>query len=784
MDKTSLFTKTGLTSKEAEELLKQYGPNVLPEPPRATVLKIFLRQFKNFFVYMHFAAVVLAYLIGHLRDALLILAILVVNGALGFYQEFKAEKAAVALKSFIVHISRVVRDGREKQIETSKLVRGDLIIVEEGLKIPVDARLVEAVNLAFNEASLTGESEIVRKSLSENLIYAGTTCVSGRGRAVVLETGARTKLGEIAKGLTEIERPETGLEKDIRKIGLQFTLAAVLGALILVGVNLYQGYSLEKTLLVGVSLLVAAVPEALPAVVTLSLSLGLVRLAKQKAIVRKLSAIETLGRVEIICTDKTGTLTENRMKIVKIWTEGRIIDFESPGFQLKPDDRLPVVKILEAGILTNSASLVLADDHKKFEVLGDQTEGAFLLLSEDLKIETEGFKFKRELSCEFNFEPSLKIKSGIWGGEIFVKGAPETVLAKSAYFLDEGGKRLVTEKLFLELEAAYRNLAAAGLRVIAVASRKLTENEAGKIKEEKTAIEREKFEKGLTLLGFAGISDPVRLGVAGAVREAGNLGVETVMITGDNEYTALTIAREIGLSKKGRGGEIVLTGEVIKKLNEAELISAAGKTSVFARIEPEQKLKLVEVFQKMGKKVAVTGDGVNDALALARADCGLAMGLSGTDAARDASDVVISDDNYATIVAAIKEGRLIYENIFRAIKYLLIGNFGEIVTIVVTPILGLPNPLSATQILFINLVTDSLPAFILASNVVPRKMKPVAAYGVDFKVLVFFGSLIGVLTIAAYKLALFSGWENMASNVALTSLIILHISVAGVLWKK
>lgn len=624
---------------------------------------------------MLMAGAVLSFILGDRLDGILILAIIVLNAILGFVQEYKAEKALAALKQMTVGMVRVLRDDLATEIPSTQLVPGDVILLEEGDKIPADAQVLEVMHLEVNEASLTGESLPVEKNTgSENQIYMGTIIAHGRATARVTKTGMHTKFGAIAAKLGEIKDEETPLEKKMVILGSQLGLVALGSAGIIFGLGFLRRDPLFESILTAISLAVAAVPEGLPAVVTITLAVGTQRMVRQRSILRKLSAIESLGSVTVIATDKTGTLTQNDMRVTDVWHKGA-----------------PLTELIRVGVLCNNASLSQTEGAGVPTVIGDKTEGALLLLARDHDKEPDTFTQTGKRIEEFAFTSTLKMMSVVWKEgnhtEILTKGAPEAILAASTLTPEEKKR----------VEKAFRSFARRGLRMIAFGKRNITWNYQS----------REEVESKLTFLGFVGIADPARSEIVPAVVKAKRAGIETIMITGDNELTAAAVAREVGLLT---AGDEVLTGSQFASLTDSQARITLRKTRIVARATPEDKYRIVKLLQGMGHVVAVTGDGVNDALALKQADVGVAMGITGTDVAKEASDMIITDDNYASLVVAIEEGRTIFDNIKSTTKYLIGCNLGEIGAITGGVLLGWPYILSPLHILYVNLATDGLPA--------------------------------------------------------------------------
>lgn len=676
---------TGLSDQEAEKRLVQYGPNEIVDRPRTTPLAIFVSQFTSLLIILLVIAATASLFLGDVLDGIFILLIVILNGILGFVQEYKAEKAIAALKKMTVSSVRVIRGGIEHKIDSKLLVPGDVIILEEGDKVPADCVLLESLHLEANEASLTGESMPVEKNHEDEEkkhIFLGTTIAKGRTKALVEETGMQTKFGSIAASLSSIAEEETPLQKKLGVLGKQLGGLAIAASAIVFFIGYFSRQPLIEMILTSISLAVAAVPEGLPAVITITLAIGMQRMAKKKAILRKLSSIEALGATTLIATDKTGTLTKNEMRVVKIWTNA--------------NTERAAHELLIAGVLCNNASLVYKEDHGSYDVLGDTTEGALLLLASDKGVTAEQLKQDGSVAEEFAFDPTLKMMTVVWNknGKLttYTKGAPESVLAKCSD---------LTTKTKDTIEQSFQEFAREGLRVIALAQKNVAH----------VPKTREDAESKLSFIGFVGIADPAREEVKDAIKLAQFAGIRTIMITGDNELTARAIGVKIGLMQKN---DEVITGYQFAELSDQQALERLPIIRIFARTTPDQKLRIVQLLQRLGHVVAVTGDGVNDAPALKQSNVGVAMGITGTDVAKEASDMILTDDNYATLVTAVEEGRTIFDNIKSAIKYLVGCNIGEILAVVIGMVLGWPLILTPLQLLYINLVTDGLPAIALA----------------------------------------------------------------------
>lgn len=741
--------KKGLTNTEAKQKLAQAGPNQLPSKKTYSVIKLLSSQFKNLLVWLLIFASILSFVVGDAIDGWLILTILLLNVALGFWQEFKASKELEALRKLEVAYSRVYRDGRQVQISSVEIVPGDLVVLEAGDRIPADGNLIDSFEMYVNESALTGESLPVVKTgeKGENELFFGTNVSAGRGLLRVEKTGVNTKFGKIALTLSEVEEEKTPLEITLNGLARNLGLIAIFVAILVFGIRVFQGFEIVETLTSSIALMVAAVPEGLPAVVTVLLAFGVRKMYSKKTLVRKMSAVESLGATSVICTDKTGTLTKNEMTVRKVSASEKVL------------------KDLELNaIVCNSSSLVLKQDHGTFDILGDTTEGALLLWVKDKGLDYEQIRAEGKILEEEPFNLAKKRMSVLWESEgkvrLFSKGAPESILPLCK----------LTDKELMKAESDYKEMASTGLRVLAFASLNVQEKKSG----------IEKLEKDMEFLGLIGIADSPRLEAKNAIYKARRAGIVTVMVTGDNELTAKAIAKEVGLLQQG---DEVITGSQLDELSDEELKLRIEKIRVFARVIPEHKLRIVRAYQSLGKVVAVTGDGVNDALALKQAHVGVAMGITGTDVAKEASDIIILDDNLATIVTAIEEGRRIYNNIFKVVKFLVTGNLSEVLVIVGAALIGLPAPLTATQILWINFVTDGFPALSLAADdasantmkTLPRSVsKSILDFGA-LKFISFFAGLIALITLGSFVYAYYNISIEAARSTAFTLIVFLQM---------
>jgi len=719
----------GLSSSAAAARLQQYGSNELKEKNRKSAVRILLEQLKGVLVIILLAAAFINGAILHeYLDMAVILVIVVLNTLLGFWQEYKAEEALAALKKLAAPNVRVRRDGAVREISAKELVPGDILIIETGNIIPADARLILTAGLRVQESTLTGESEPVEKDHTftptddcvpadrKNMVFMGTVVTMGRAEAVVTATGMHTELGKIASMLAEVKEDQTPLQKRLAKLGFVLALSAVLLILIVAAVSFLNNPDIVITIKTAISMAVAAIPEGLPAVVTISLALGARKLFRKNSLIRNLPSVETLGSVTVICSDKTGTLTRNKMTVTKLAFAGKAYTIEELAKKNIISARPYAALQLLGGSLCNDTAV--NTEKNEPALTGDPTETALAaagikagLVKPELEAlfpRVDELPFTSERKCMTTVHkytgPSAWDKpfDTLFGNHdagyfAVTKGAVDALLEKCASVF-KGGKTVeLDDRLKQELQAQNRGLAADGMRVIGVALRPL---------KKKRAKISESIERGLVFIGMSGMIDPVRPEIKKAVSTCKKAGIRPIMITGDHPLTAVAIARKIGIIRDNT----YLSGSELSRMNEDELLEVCKSVSVYARVNPEHKTRLVDALQKQGQVVAMTGDGVNDAPALKSADIGVAMGIAGTDVSKQAADMVLLDDNFATIVGAVKEGRTIYDNIKRFIRYILSGNIGEILVMLFGPLLGLPLPLLPLQILWINLVTDGAPA--------------------------------------------------------------------------
>ncbi|WP_026559407.1 calcium-translocating P-type ATPase, SERCA-type [Bacillus sp. J37] len=800
MDTIHSDRDVGLTNKEVQKRTQKFGLNELKEADRPSAIIIFLNQFKDFMVLVLLAATLISGLLGEYIDAIAIIAIVIVNGVLGFFQERRAERSLEALKELSAPQVTVLRDGNWEKILSKELVPGDIVKFTSGDRIGADMRLIDTKSLEVEESALTGESLPVQKSTQPiagenvglgdltNMVFMGTLVTRGSGIGVVIGTGMNTAMGQIADLLQNAETMETPLQRRLEQLGKILIVVALFLTLLVVSIGVLQGHDLYNMFLAGVSLAVAAIPEGLPAIVTVALSLGVQRMIKQNSIVRKLPAVETLGCASVICSDKTGTMTQNKMTVTHVWSGDQVWNITGTGYHPhgeflrdgKPVDA-PKTKtlqqILTFGSLCNTATI--KENDGQYHLDGDPTEGALLVAAMKAGLRKETLLKNFEVIEEFPFDSSRKMMSVIVRDKsrnqfVVTKGAPDVLAGVSKYILWNERQENFNSKYDTKVKQAIESLASQALRTIAVAFKPLKSNE--KIN---TSFEAE---RDLVFIGLQGMIDPPRPEVKQAVKECRDAGIKTVMITGDHIITAKAIAQQLNiLPQNGK----VMEGKDLSDLSVEELEEIVDDVYVFARVSPEHKLKIVKALQSRGHIVAMTGDGVNDAPAIKAADIGISMGVTGTDVAKEASSLILVDDNFATIKSAIKEGRNIYENIRKFIRYLLASNVGEILVMLFAMLLALPLPLVPIQILWVNLVTDGLPAMALGldkpegdlMNRKPRHPKEgVFARGLGWKV-ISRGFLIGIVTLAAFMIVYYRNPDDLAyaQTIAFATLVMAQL---------
>ncbi len=726
-------TEKGLSNKEAERRLQEFGPNELIERKGTSPLKIFLGQFRDIFVIMLLIAIGISVGIGEFVDAATIVVIVVLNSVVGFVQEYRSEKAMEAMKKLTAPKARILRGGTEKLILSREVVPGDIVLLEAGDRIPADARLLEVVDLKTDEAVLTGESTAVDKSLGvldqktpvadqRNSVFMATHVTYGRGKAVITSTGMGTEFGKVAEMVQAVETVETPLKQKLAKFAKKLGIIIVIVTAVIFCLELYELFILGTSSIgaiidafeTAIALAVSAVPEGLPAVVTVSLALGSRQLAKRNALIRRLSSAETLGATTIICSDKTGTLTKGEMTVRKIYVDKKLINVTGSGYESKGDFLLNGVSIdptenLDLSLLLRASTLCSNASYNGRNVIGDTTEGALIIAAAKagmIKTDLDG-NYPRLQEVPFTSERKrMTTVHRSPKGEVFayIKGAVEMILERSTSVIEDGKAVKLTKNVREQILKTNEEMASQALRVLAIAFKELPRTETKKHVEEN-------LERDLVFIGLAGMIDPPRDEAKGANDLCRKAGIKTVMITGDHKLTAVAIAQELGMMTKD---DMVLTGAELDNLSDEEFDKIVEKATVYARVSPEHKLRIVRALKEKGHIVAMTGDGVNDAPALKQADIGVAMGITGTDVTREAADMVLADDNFATIVTAVEGGRAIYDNVRKFSFFLLRSNFDELLVIGLFALLGLDLPLSASMILWINLVTDGGPALALS----------------------------------------------------------------------
>ena len=742
--------KMGLDEEEAIKRVEIYGLNKIENKKSESILVRFLKQFNDFMIIILIIASIISAGISYIEgsneyfDSIIIIAIVIFNAIMGLLQESKAEKAIESLKKMSAPMAKVKRNGKIINIENERVVPGDVVILESGSFVPADCRIINAYNLKIEESSLTGETTSVNKISNtifekeipigdmKNIAFGGTIVTNGHGEAIVTETGMNTKVGKIAQMIISDEAPLTPIQKRLEQVSKGIGTACLIICFVIFVIGIMKKTEPLEMFMTSVGLAVAAIPEGMPAIVTIMLSIGVTRIAKKNAIIRKLPAVETLGSSRIICSDKTGTLTQNKMKIV----------------QIKGDKDF----ILELGSMCTECNIIY--DNQKIYAEGEATEVAIVNCALDNNINKDSLYEMYPKVNEIPFESSRKLmttihrlNNGMY--RVITKGAPDVLLYRCSNYVEGNSIFKLKEEKKEEIQNKNNKMAGKALRVLAVAYKDV---DALPSKIDSLSVENE-----LNFVGLIGIKDPIREGVIEAIQTCRKAGIKTVMITGDHIITAKAIAKEIGILK---GVDIAITGQELDKIPQIELEKNIMKYSVFARVSPEHKVRIVKAFQSTGAVVAMTGDGVNDAPALKNADIGIAMGLNGTDVAKNAADMVLTDDNFVTIVESVKQGRCIYENIRKCIRFLISTNIGEIVTIFVGMLLGMPSPLLAIQLLWINLVTDSIPGIALGlenpdKDIMNKKAidpkKGIFADGLFGKIFAE-GFMIGILTLVAFSI--------------------------------
>lgn len=744
------FTR-GLSTREAEKRVKTYGLNELKHNKKKSPVLIFLAQFNDFLVWVLIGATIISGFIGDKADAITILIIVIVNAILGFVQEFRTEKSLEALQELAAPTCKVIRDGNIKVVSSKELTIGDLVVLEAGDRIPADGTFIDAANMVVDESLLTGESVGISKDTTKgkNSGFMGTIVLKGRGLIIIDAIGMKTEMGKIANLLDNIEEDKSPLRERLDSLGKILVVMCIVVCLIVTILGIIRGNDITEMFLLGVSLAVAAIPEGLAAIVTVALALGVGKMLKRNALVRKLPAVETLGCTSVICSDKTGTLTQNKMTVKEILVNGRI-------YELDKEKIYDCEKLKEAFIYCNDANYNYEIKDIEKAVMGDPTETALVKAFYKDSKELQKFVEKSKRVYEISFDSTRKMMTVIMnenGKETcYMKGAPERVLEKCNSVLENGKVKPLTYQKKKQIYSYIEAMSNRALRCIAAAYK------------EENLVKNESVECDLIFLGVAGSMDPPRIEVKDAVLKCKMAGIKPIMITGDHKNTALAIAKSINICNSD---DQAVTGDELEKMSDSELVKKVNKIRVFARVSPNHKLRIVRAFKKNNNIVAMTGDGVNDAPAIKEADIGVAMGISGTDVTKEAAAMVLMDDNFATIVSAVEEGRVIYDNIRKFIRYLLSCNLGEVLTMFLASLFYLPNPLTPIQILFVNLATDGLPAIALGVDPPdkdimrqsPReKNEGIFARGLWEKIIVR-GSLIGVCTLLSFMSGRYYGMD-------------------------
>lgn len=792
----------GLSNEEAVDRLQEFGPNQLPDKKRVSPLTLLINQFSSFIVWTLIVAAIIAGFLGEWIDATAIGVIVILNGILGFFQEFQADKSLAALHKMATLSSKVIRNGKLHTLPSEMVVPGDLVLIEAGDRVPADGRIIQSIELSTQEATLTGESMPIHKITEllekpnlpigdrKNMGFLGTVAVSGKGYMIVTETGLQTELGKIASYLQEGKEEQTPLQVRLEELGHRLVWIC-LGIVALVFVlGFFRGKPFIENLLISVSLAVAAIPEGLPAIVTIALSIGVRKMARRNALVRKLPSVETLGCTTVICTDKTGTLTQNEMMVRSIWVNDSFVDVFGVGYNPDGDFKVKDVKInlqdnpelimaLKIGTLCNSAELH-QNAEKEWCIVGDPTEGALLTVAGKAKLFKQELEQRNPILGEIPFDSERKrmsiARKTEEGPILFIKGATDIILEHAESILLKGKVEPLTDKHKKSILDANDHLASQALRIIAVGYRPLSQD--SKI--------NSSMEDKLILVGLFAMMDPPRPKVKKSIETCRKAGIKTVMITGDHKETAIAVAKELNLMKEGT---LAVTGAELEQMNDQSLTDKVRNIAIYARTSAAHKLRIVRAWKSQGEVVAMTGDGVNDAPAIKEADIGVAMGITGTDVTKEASDMVILDDNFSSIVNAVEEGRGIYDNIIKFVNYLMSSNIAELLVILIGMLVGFKDPLgnffislSAVQLLWLNLVTDGFPAIALgldpvdptAMNRPPRKSSD-SILSLRFSLQLFLtGFVIAIGTLVACHFGL-SQSAGLAQTMAFTTLVVLEL---------
>jgi len=709
----------GIRDEEAKSRLEKYGKNIIEDDQKINVVKIFLQQFNSVLIYVLIASCIISIFITHYIDAGIIFVIILLNGVIGFVQQYRAEKAVRELKKILTHHAKVLRYGKLKKILSEEIVPGDILTLSEGDKVLADCRIIQSYDLEANEAILTGESFPVLKDIEKikedtilaernNMLYSGTTIVGGSCKCLVVSTGMDTEFGKIAGMIKKLESEETLMQRKLNKFATHITIFTLILSAIIIGIGLFFGVEKYELLLTAVALAVSAIPEGLPAVITIGLAIAAKKMSKNNVIIRRLAAAESLGSITIICSDKTGTITEEKMRVTKMFVDNKILDKEN-NFLIFKNNKILLDKdkdaydLVKTSVLCNNSRFEVREKidgniTEKYDILGDPTESALVLSALDLGVNKKILSEDEPRVKEITFSSHRKMMSIIRDNGrtnvIYSKGAAHVIIEKCATELINGQIKKITNERRIELIKISEKLESEALRVLGFAYRHVSKNEKNP-------------EQALIFLGLIGMQDTPRKEVRNALLSCKNAGIKVKMITGDSVMTAKEIARQVGIEGK------IVSGQELEKMPDERLIREIDEIGIFARTSPEQKLRIVEVLKIKGENVAITGDGVNDTLALKKADIGVAMGIRGTDVAREVSDIILTNDNFSSIVKAVEEGRIVYDNTKKITKFLIAVNFSELLLVTIAIIMRLPLPLLPIQILWMNLVTDSIPALAL-----------------------------------------------------------------------
>ena len=747
--------ESGLSELEAVKRLKQNGENKLENTKKQSAVILFFSQFKDVMVLILLAATAVSAFMGEIYDALTMIAIVLLDAILGFVQEYKTEKTLEALEAMTSPSAVVIRDGKKQKIDATKLVVGDVILLEAGDRVPADAKILEQSDLRCDESMLTGESEDVKKT---DFTYMGTAVTKGTAVCEVVATGMNTEMGKVSRLIEDAGDDKTPLQKKLGRLGAVLSMICIGVCLVVAAAGILRGEPVFDMLMTGITIAIAAIPEGLPATVTIALALAVRRMLKQNALVHKLHSVETLGCTTVICTDKTGTITQNKMSVVSVWANGKDYDFTEKIIRKGDEhDFGNIMELLKCGVICNNATLSLTDEKVN---LGDPTEIALLSAGAKLGLTKETLKdFVRVSEVPFSSEAKMMSVFAKHKGETvcYSKGACDVILDRCDTVMSDKGAVPITRRMRNEIYSAADRYAENALRVLAFSVRS------------KDGCE--------TFLGFAGMQDPPRKEARRSVEACKRAGIKVVMITGDHKLTAMAIAKKTGLWESG---DLAVTSDELKKLSDAELKEKLKKISVFARVSPEDKLRIVNAYKDLGETVAMTGDGVNDAAAIKEADIGVAMGVSGTDVSKQSADIILMDDNFATLCQAVRQGRTIYSNIRKFVRYLISCNVGEVMVMLLSIVLGMPIVLLPTQILLVNLVTDGLPAIALGlekseDSIMKRKPKDFSgdffSRGLLGKIITR-GVLIGLCTLGCFAYIINGGSAiETARTAALVTLI-------------